>query len=210
MDGTQPTYSRSSSKQSSLLSGKNIFLGLGAFIVILLVILAAITGKNKPSAPPQSTTTIPTERPVSHVSPPETGGSYANATNGFAFKYPPQFMATNVNSDIITVASSNVAHDPDAPATGLHITTTKGDNVMTKLNTAKGLFQSPVIKNAIVDGAPAKELSGNGKGMLSGKFVRFVEVYKNGETTEFAYFEGDPQFTPEIFNNILTSFKFTK
>lgn len=216
---TQPNIENSSSTQASyqqsekpaLLSERNKMIGVGVILLIavlgLFITLFPMNSSKQPGAKISPTVEILAPTAATAVN---KGGSYASSVYGFQFDYPEQFFAKNVSSDIISISSLGTVADPDEPATGLQMTISKGDNGVTNLSKAKDLFQTPVIKDLTVGGAPAKELSGLGKGIVNGKFVRFVEVFKNGQTVEFAYFEGEPEFTPEIFNNLLLNFKFTR
>lgn len=210
MDSNQPTTPTYPSPQPSLLSGRNIFIGLAVLIIILITVLSLITGKKSDTTKTPSETISQMEKPTTYPTAAETKGSYKNTIYGFHFNYPPEFTAKNVSSDIISVSSLDTPPNPDAPATGLQITVSKGDKTLTNLDLAKGIFQTPVVQDTTVGGIPAKELKGNGKSVLNGKFIRFVEVYKNGQTIEFAYFEGEPDFTQEVLASILSSFTFTK
>ena len=191
----------------SSFSGKQIFIGLAVVIVVLLLVLAAISGKSptqedSPSSQSEGQSSYPTTQ--------ETNGVYTNQTQGFQLNHPPQIMVKNISSDIVSVSSYDAPADPDAPATGMQIGIFSGNKVADNIDLAKDLFKTPLIKDIVVNGVAAKELSGYGQGMLEGKFIIFVEIYQDGKTYELSYFEGEPDFSKEDFEQILASFKFTK
>lgn len=197
---------------ASPLTGKRVLIGLAAVIVVLSLVLMLINGKtqNKPTpSPSEITTTAPSQ--AEEVSPtPPSNGAYANPQLGVQFTYPPQVMVKDVSSDIITVSTIDAPPDPDAPATGMQISIISGNKVADQLELVRDLFKTPVIKDVVINGVAAKEISGYGQGMIEGKFVKFVEIYSGGKTYELSYFEGEPNFTKEDFDQIVASFKFSK
>jgi hypothetical protein len=218
MEATQQsntTYEEPQPQQQapSTLSGKRLLIGLGVLVVILVIVLA-ITGK---SSQPQVT---PEPTSVAETSPttPVSTGVYNNQTTGISFAHPPHVIVNDISSDIITISTSSPSsehgddsHGADDPhgATGAQISTFPGNKVADQLSLTRDLFITPYVKDIEIDGVVAKEISGYGKGMLEGKFIRFVEIYHGGKTYELSYFEGDPGFSKEDFDQIVTSFKFT-
>lgn len=198
---------------NSFFTQKPFLIGGGIVILVALVIITMSsnntsnpTSQNEPSQAPSGTQS----KEYKDTSATANWKEYRYNGLGFLFKYPPQFFAHTLSSDAIFISTSSTPHDPDELAMGLQITVTEGDVIQTNFDQARELFDTPMVEDVVIDGVQGKSLSGYGRGMLAGKYIKFVDIIQRGKTVELSYFEGDPNFTQETFEQIIATFKFAK
>ncbi len=214
---SSPTQQIPPQSPKSFLSNKLILVA-----VILLIVLLAGGGayfvlntksKSQPVISKTTPTSIPASAPSLTPDPTANWKTYTDSQNGFSFKYPSSLYVkiSNKFPNSIFVMQNNIDIEKasEGPVSDLTIHVEKGNNIPAAFDNVKQNLHNPLDQNLTIDGASGRGISGTMSGNLEGTFNSNVVILKDNKVITLNFYEYNDKFSKAIFNQILSTFKFT-
>jgi len=194
---------------------------LGVFVFVGAVFGAYKFGQRQ--VQPSGLVATPTPLPSESANLAENEGdltanwkTYTNNGHSFAFRYPSSWNYKAVPNfpDTILFSPEEIvfAENSEGPITPVSVSIKRGVNIEKAVNTIKEAYRYKDFKerDIVVGGVNCRKISGivTAESYITGKFNSQVFIPHNGEIINFSYTEETARVNEQIFDLMLSSFRF--